>query len=779
MKMGMPESVPETGQYATVTSMLCRLAVAWSLLCVAACNVPDPAPAAGTASLAGPERSAAPAWGPPPPAHQDAALVAAELARDPKSLAIETGLASTELLVRESAAWSLARIGGPEARDRLRPLLDGDAGASASMFAALGLLDPPRHAPREAPEPDGPWADLEDAVWNRYAVTEKLDEAQALLFSVARLGGTRSMIRLAADLAPRPAPAELPRYAAAMEATGILCARGHALTARGLEAVAQGLDLTDPEARKSAVYALGRCAGPSAELLAGERGKVLARRLAGLAAGTDAETARLTWKALASLGHPPPRPPDLGTAAAPLPWVVAVEAARAMVMTDNGRTALVHRLAEDLPEWVFRPPYVHFVHATLRGLRPHANRTPGLVPAVRALLPRLDAFETTQSDRRRALTMTRCELLALVAIVEGALEELTVCAGRDALPPAFVDGLVVEVLLHMGEAMPHNERVERLLARAGDVAPTRAVPALSALAELEDARVNESLRRALEHDDVGMVSAAAGAIAARSLDATKRDPEAVAGLLAAAERLTSEAAVEARVVAIEALGRLARTAPDPAPTDPTDPTEPTTVASAAPWVARIQALSADPAVAVRRAARDALLGHPAPLSAFDRVASTSPKNPFSGWSRDPENKPGAGLRLHTSRGIIEVEGYAGVAPLNRENLARLARSGYFDGLAFHRVVAGFVAQGGDPRGDGYGGPGHLVPCEWSNLRFVRGTVGIALAGKDTGGSQFFIAQTPQPHLDGRYTIVGRVVEGMEVVDRLLAHDRIERVEVLE
>ena len=94
------------------------------------------------------------------------------------------------------------------------------------------------------------------------------------------------------------------------------------------------------------------------------------------------------------------------------------------------------------------------------------------------------------------------------------------------------------------------------------------------------------------------------------------------------------------------------------------------------------------------------------------------------------------------------------------------------------MVPGFVVQGGDPRGDGYGGSRYLVPCEWSNLRYERGTVGIALAGKDTGGSQLFIAHEAPRHLDARYTVIGRVIEGMEVVDLLLPGDRIESVEVL-
>jgi cyclophilin family peptidyl-prolyl cis-trans isomerase len=135
--------------------------------------------------------------------------------------------------------------------------------------------------------------------------------------------------------------------------------------------------------------------------------------------------------------------------------------------------------------------------------------------------------------------------------------------------------------------------------------------------------------------------------------------------------------------------------------------------------------------------------------------------------------------VRTEAGSFAIAFEGAATPFNQANLVALAEAGFFNGLSFHRVVPGFVVQGGDPRGDGYGGPGYVVPCEWSNLRYERGTVGIALAGKDTGGSQFFVTQTPQPHLDARYTVVGQVGEGLEVIDRLLPGDIIEAVEVVE
>jgi cyclophilin family peptidyl-prolyl cis-trans isomerase len=107
------------------------------------------------------------------------------------------------------------------------------------------------------------------------------------------------------------------------------------------------------------------------------------------------------------------------------------------------------------------------------------------------------------------------------------------------------------------------------------------------------------------------------------------------------------------------------------------------------------------------------------------------------------------------------------------NILKLAsQRGFYSGLNFHRVVPNFVVQGGDPRGDGWGGPGYAIRSEFSTLSYLTGSIGMASAGKDTEGSQFFITHSPQPHLDGRYTLFGRVVSGQDVVDRLLVDDRL-------
>jgi cyclophilin family peptidyl-prolyl cis-trans isomerase/HEAT repeat protein len=135
--------------------------------------------------------------------------------------------------------------------------------------------------------------------------------------------------------------------------------------------------------------------------------------------------------------------------------------------------------------------------------------------------------------------------------------------------------------------------------------------------------------------------------------------------------------------------------------------------------------------------------------------------------------------VSTDKGAFTIELLPEDAPLNVDNFVELARRGFFNGIAFHRVVPNFVIQGGDPRGDGNGGPGYQIRCEINEVSYDRGAVGMALSGKDTGGSQWFVTHSPQPHLDGGYTVFGRVTQGMEVVDAIARGDRIRTVTVTE
>jgi cyclophilin family peptidyl-prolyl cis-trans isomerase/HEAT repeat protein len=133
--------------------------------------------------------------------------------------------------------------------------------------------------------------------------------------------------------------------------------------------------------------------------------------------------------------------------------------------------------------------------------------------------------------------------------------------------------------------------------------------------------------------------------------------------------------------------------------------------------------------------------------------------------------------IDTERGTIQLELTVNEAPLTADNFMRLARSGFYNGLLIHRVVPNYVVQAGDPRSDSEGGPGYTIRDELSPLPYLRGTVGMALDWADTGGSQFFVATTPQPQLDGRYPVFARVIAGMDVVDQLQAGDVINQVRV--
>jgi cyclophilin family peptidyl-prolyl cis-trans isomerase len=133
----------------------------------------------------------------------------------------------------------------------------------------------------------------------------------------------------------------------------------------------------------------------------------------------------------------------------------------------------------------------------------------------------------------------------------------------------------------------------------------------------------------------------------------------------------------------------------------------------------------------------------------------------------------------TDKGAFKLELLPDAAPLTVDNFVELARRGFYNNIAFHRVVPNFVVQGGDPRGDGNGGPGYQIRCEINEVPYNRGAVGMALSGKDTGGSQWFITHSPQPHLDGGYTVFARVLEGMETIDRITRGDRIRSINVAE
>jgi peptidyl-prolyl cis-trans isomerase B (cyclophilin B) len=139
--------------------------------------------------------------------------------------------------------------------------------------------------------------------------------------------------------------------------------------------------------------------------------------------------------------------------------------------------------------------------------------------------------------------------------------------------------------------------------------------------------------------------------------------------------------------------------------------------------------------------------------------------------------------IHTSKGVMKVDFYEKDAPGTVANFIKLSKSGFYNGLTFHRVIPDFVIQGGCPQGTGMGGPGYTIKCELDggNQYHDRGVLSMAHAGRDTGGSQFFICHNRKntQHLDRRHTCFGKVYEGLDVIDAIRGGDKIEKIVIVE
>jgi cyclophilin family peptidyl-prolyl cis-trans isomerase/HEAT repeat protein len=282
--------------------------------------------------------------------------------------------------------------------------------------------------------------------------------------------------------------------------------------------------------------------------------------------------------------------------------------------------------------------------------------------------------------------------------------------------------------------------------------PAQALPGvLRAAAKLKVENLSRILREKLSHPDMIVRSNAA------SLLADLPDDENLAALIDALARAKNDPANDAKLAILTAVSKHKK--PEA--------------------VEAIKSALADRDHLVRRHAVD-LLKQMGAGDFSDRIGVVQTGHGKAFYQRVVariDKKVTATIR--TSKGRIRIEFFPQDAPITVDSLITLARKGYFNGLTFHRVVPNFVIQGGDPRGDGEGGPGYQIRCEVNTRPYTRGAVGMALSGKDTGGSQFFITHSPQPHLDGGYTVFGQVISGMEVVDRISRGDVIRRVEIFE
>jgi cyclophilin family peptidyl-prolyl cis-trans isomerase/HEAT repeat protein len=427
-----------------------------------------------------------------------------------------------------------------------------------------------------------------------------------------------------------------------------------------------------------------------------------------------------------------------------------------------------------------------------------ALKDASVVPNLAALSR--DPVETVVVQALRGLALVGDPAAAAVAAVKPASEVVTVewLKAIAAMPPdrglrprvvafvgdrsAWIRGAALRALAHLDREEfalvlssldPDAEwsvrsSLARALGEAGDEVSVgillsmlqdedvRVLPAvLEAIAKARGHDAGETLKRHLEHPDFAVRAAAAEGLTA--LKATGQGE----ALAAAYRRALSDSEPEARVAAVAALAiqNDAKSAE----------------------VLR-EAAQSDPSRVVRERAGAALkaLGKEAPPlgpEAVDRPGYDYREAlaPYDVGSGIPVYTPRA--FVHTRRGVIEIHLDVVEAPLTTASFMDLARRGFFNGLTFHRVEPGYVIQGGSPRGDSEGGPGYSLRCEIGQRPYGRGTVGMALAGKDTGGSQFFITHVPTPQLDGSYTVFGWVVNGMEVVDQIRPGDVIERLEV--
>lgn len=279
----------------------------------------------------------------------------------------------------------------------------------------------------------------------------------------------------------------------------------------------------------------------------------------------------------------------------------------------------------------------------------------------------------------------------------------------------------------------------------------RVIPAvLDALAKIGAANAAAEFEARLKADDPIVRAAAARGLA------TIKAPNAVASLTAALKASQGDGLYAARTAALDAL-----TAVDPAAAK----TALTAALTDRDWAVRMRAAEN---LHKLDAAADVSSMRPAPTPI---VAELNAIDTFVA----PQYSPQA--YIDTSKGTIQFELAVLDAPRTVANFISLVRKNYFRGVQLHRVVPDFVVQDGDPRGDGEGGPGYTIRDEINQRPYLRGTVGMALEWADTGGSQFFITHSPQPHLDGRYTVFGQVVSGMDVVDRLQQWDTIDRIRV--
>jgi cyclophilin family peptidyl-prolyl cis-trans isomerase/HEAT repeat protein len=619
-------------------------------------------------------------------------------------------------------------------------------------------------------------------VTDRLVAVARKGDARALR-ALGRIGGDEAIAALSDVLRHDAGPAAVeglwyagagaPEVARAYRGDGsaqdlaVVRALGRLATAAEMPVLERALAAPDPAVRDAAGVAAGVAGRRKVAFTDGVRAalahNLAADRSTGAVYGLAYDPQPAPVAALASFDGPPAARALLQRALAarggdtskglddPDVWV-RVEAERGLAGTAAGRARLA---AWILAEWSaigdteerLTSERLHPILDGLARLAPFAAEPP-VGDALAKLRELTDVSRSTERERYTpgmllAIDAVNCFAAAGLVRRGAALATLAACgepSGRGWPLWARRQLLAAAVKDHVGSP---DERLAAVEAMWKDPdARTRAAAAEAAAAILPGA--DAILRDALGSRDVAVAENAADGLAAAG---DKAPPWAGAALAARADTAKDEPELYQSI--LDAL-----------------------VAVHAPAAeAVLERAAADPNPAVRAKAR-AALGARAP-AATPTPAPLPPDDAATVLGAHPV------LTVTTSKGLFHVELDAELAPWNVATLVALAGKHFYDGVVWHRVVAGFVVQGGDPTGTGAGGPGYTVVAEPSSARYDRGAVGIADAGKDTGGSQFFVALAPAPHLDGRYTVVGHVPDAdMAVVDRLQVGDLIVKLEVV-
>lgn len=759
---------------------LIRLAVAGAVLGLAGCpRTPGPSPAgekpdsaapddaapAPSPDTAGPDArprtDAAPDGAPEVPGGPLPTLARMEDARRLTRPVFERLVSDPDVVVRRRALLALARMRRAEGLAPLRTALgDEDPEARQLALFALGQIEPAAHR------------DAEEVLRTFLGTSPPAADRRAAVLALGKVGSEASEPALLEALeSPEPRLRE-----AAAKALGLLVMRGSPPRAAPLAPLVPRLDDTDAKVRRAAAFAFSRGAVPSGPDL-GALSAALEKRLR---TDEDPEVRIMAGRALAHVGMAHPEA-ALAALEGDQDWRVRVAAAKALARSAppakvSAALALAWRRIEEDPSRLTTPevqPLKALLDAAIE------RNEAGLIRGLRRVhLGASKLLETgTLAPRgREALAHLRCLAALGIDRPRGRPRLVLGCAeGMEASSP--VQPWEVKVLA--ARAWHGSSRARALRELSGlarDEDPRVRVAAVEAAETLSTPDRLGLFERALGDESPAVVAAAAHALKsaaplfeiqerpAEELTVTEHTPEGPV-----VHSMNSEA-VKAPPVPVEALTKAL---------DRVDPERDVETA--------INLLGAAGRLRVQEAAeRAAVLArhhNPAVRGEAREALEALGRDPGAEIAADPPNliDPAeleglAGTRprviFRTTAGEFTLELRPDLAPATVANLIALVRQGFYRDVPFHRVVPGFVVQVGDPEGTGFGGPGYTIRCEVTGEPYRRGSVGMALAGPDTGGSQIFITSSAQPHLVGRYTLFGQVVEGLEVVESLGTWDHI-------